>query len=62
MIPPYNYGHFKIWAQEAEKLGLEIISNMRHTFTDLEEVREQVNMFTNFRNMLLWYTADEPGK
>lgn len=62
VIPPYDLGAFTSWAQEAQKLGLWIMYDMRHSFTDLDPLTQEVNMFSKFPNMLLWYTADEPGK
>lgn len=34
--------------------------DMRHSFTDLASVREQVTLIRGYSNLLVWYTSDEP--
>ncbi|KAJ7704390.1 hypothetical protein B0H17DRAFT_1039508 [Mycena rosella] len=43
-----------------EELGLYLVYDMRHTYTDLEVLTAEVNMIKGRPNLLLWYTADEP--
>ncbi|KAI5119686.1 hypothetical protein M0805_003573 [Coniferiporia weirii] len=43
-----------------EELGLYLIYDMRGTYMNLTSVTEQVNMFKNRKNLLIWYTGDEP--
>ena len=61
VIPGYNYDWFDRVAYEAERLGLWIMYDMRGTFRDDRKVREQVERYKRRKNLLLWYTADEPG-
>jgi hypothetical protein len=43
-----------------EALGLWLMYDMRWTYKNLTAVREEVNRIKNRKNLLLWYTADEP--
>lgn len=56
----YNFEQLDSWFNEAEKLGLWIMYDMRHSFQNAEYVRYQVERYKSRKNMLLWYTADEP--
>ena len=62
IIPPYDYDDYQKYAQEAEKLGLWLMYDMRHTFNNHDELVKQIELFKGFSNMLLWYTSDEPGE
>ncbi|CDZ98649.1 Glycoside hydrolase, superfamily [Phaffia rhodozyma] len=44
----------------AEKIGLWLMYDMRHTYTDSVKVKDQVKMIQSYKNLLVWYTADEP--
>ncbi|KAH8114960.1 hypothetical protein DFH11DRAFT_1877283 [Phellopilus nigrolimitatus] len=43
-----------------EEVGLYLMYDMRFTYTNLSSVTEQVNMIKSRKNLLLWYTGDEP--
>ena len=58
----YDLDQLDAWFDEAEKLGLWIMFDMRWTYQNQDYVRTQVNRYKSRKNMLLWYTADEPGK
>ena len=61
VIPPVDLDWFDRVVTEAEKVGLWIMYDMRHDYQDEGKVREQVERYRKRKNMLLWYTADEPG-
>ncbi|ORY56808.1 hypothetical protein BCR35DRAFT_296149 [Leucosporidium creatinivorum] len=44
----------------AEELGLWLMYDMRWSYMDLDSVRKQVELIRRRKNLLLWYTADEP--
>ncbi|KAL8814049.1 MAG: hypothetical protein Q9223_006695, partial [Gallowayella weberi] len=56
----YDFDQLDAWFQQAEQLGLWIMYDMRHSFQNPEYVRYQVERYKSRKNMLLWYTADEP--
>ncbi|KAL8679039.1 MAG: hypothetical protein Q9224_007067 [Gallowayella concinna] len=56
----YDFDQLDAWFEEAEQLGLWIMYDMRHSFQTPEYVRYQVERYKSRKNMLLWYTADEP--
>ncbi|KAL9579559.1 MAG: hypothetical protein Q9212_005036 [Teloschistes hypoglaucus] len=58
----YNLHQLDLWFDEAEKLGLWIMFDMRWTYQNNDYVRIQVERYRRRKNMLLWYTADEPGE
>ncbi|KAL8800600.1 MAG: hypothetical protein Q9182_005062 [Xanthomendoza sp. 2 TL-2023] len=58
----YDFDQLDAWFQQAEQLGLYIMYDMRHSFQNPEHVRYQVERYKSRKNMLLWYTADEPGE
>ena len=62
VIPGYDYDWFDKVADEAEKLGMWIMYDMRHTYQSEEDVKLQVERYAKRKNLLLWYTADEPGR
>ncbi|KAJ7151385.1 hypothetical protein C8R43DRAFT_1004992 [Mycena crocata] len=43
-----------------EELGLYLVYDMRHTYNNLTALAAEVDMIKHRRNLLLWYTADEP--
>ncbi|KAL8727126.1 MAG: hypothetical protein Q9166_006259 [cf. Caloplaca sp. 2 TL-2023] len=56
----YNFDELDKWFDEAEELGLWIMYDMRHSYQNVEYVKSQVERYKMRKNMLLWYTADEP--
>ena len=61
IIPPVDFDWMDRVVTEAEKVGLWIMYDMRHDYLDDEKVKAQVTRYMHHKNMLLWYTADEPG-
>lgn len=57
----YDLEQLDKWFDEAEQLGLWIMFDMRWTYKNFQYVRIQVERYKSRKNMLLWYTADEPG-
>ena len=57
----YDFAQLDAWLDQAQKLGLWIMYDMRHQFQNATGVEWQVNRLKARPNMLLWYTADEPG-
>jgi len=57
----YNSTQLDEWLDEAQRLGLWIMYNMRWTFQYMSLVEWQVNRLKARPNLLLWYTSDEPG-
>lgn len=57
----YNFTQLDEWLDEAQRLGLWIMYDMRWTYQDMALVEWQVSRLKARPNMLLWYTADEPG-
>ena len=62
VVPGYDFDWFDTVADEAEKLGLWIMYDFRGTYKSAPDVKMQVERYGKRKNMLLWYTADEPGK
>ncbi|KAL8759438.1 MAG: hypothetical protein Q9199_000743 [Rusavskia elegans] len=56
----YDLDQLDTWFDEAEKSGLWIMYDMRGTYQNTGYVRSQVERYKTRRNMLLYYTADEP--
>ncbi|KAI4183262.1 MAG: hypothetical protein LQ346_006387, partial [Caloplaca aetnensis] len=56
----YDLNQLDAWYDEAESLGLWIMHDMRWTYKFHDYVRIQVERYKRRKNMLLWYTADEP--
>ncbi|KAL8850802.1 MAG: hypothetical protein Q9221_004216 [Calogaya cf. arnoldii] len=56
----YDLDQLDTWFDEAEKLGLWIMYDMRWTYQNTGYVRTQVERYKSRSNMLLYYTADEP--
>ncbi|KAL8650229.1 MAG: hypothetical protein Q9210_003942 [Variospora velana] len=58
----YDLDQLDAWFDEAEAIGLWIMLDMRWTYQNRDYVRTQVERYKRKKNMLLWYTADEPGE
>ncbi|KAL8933448.1 MAG: hypothetical protein Q9216_006355 [Gyalolechia sp. 2 TL-2023] len=56
----YDLEQLDKWFDEAEQLGLWIMFDMRWTYKNFKYVKTQVERYRSRKNMLLWYTADEP--
>ena len=57
----YDFQQLDKWLDQAEQLGLWIMFDMRHTYQSSSDVTMQVNRLKTRKNLLLWYTSDEPG-
>ncbi|KAL8670752.1 MAG: hypothetical protein Q9168_004731 [Polycauliona sp. 1 TL-2023] len=56
----YDLDQLDAWFDEAEKLGLWIMLDMRWTYQNNDYVKLQVERYKTRSNLLLYYTADEP--
>lgn len=65
IVPGGTDDNFTEIFDHAESLGLWIQYDMRHSFDQpehvVERIREQVERVKTRKNLLLYYTADEPG-
>lgn len=57
----YNLTELDLRLDEAEELGLWIMFDMRWSYQHEHWVTTLVNRVKRRRNLLLWYTGDEPG-
>ena len=57
----YDFEQLDDWLDQAQQLGLWIMFDMRWQYQNASGVKWQVNRLMARPNMLLWYTADEPG-
>ena len=57
----YNFTQLDEWLDEAQRVGLWLMYDMRWTYQNSTLVEWQVNRLKARPNLLLWYTADEPG-
>ncbi|KAF2666168.1 hypothetical protein BT63DRAFT_416572 [Microthyrium microscopicum] len=57
---PFNLTQFDAFMTRADELKLWVIYDMRHTYTNLSSLTEQVNRLKSRKSILSWYTADEP--
>ena len=57
----YDFDQLDGWLDQAQSLGLWIMFDMRWQYQNSTGVEWQVNRLKARPNMLLWYTADEPG-
>lgn len=57
----YDFEQLDEWLDQAQSLGLWIMFDMRWQYQNLSGVEWQINRLKARPNMLLWYTADEPG-
>ena len=58
----YDFEQLDKWLDQAQSLGLWIMYDMRWQYQNETGVEWQVNRLKARPNLLLWYTADEPGK
>ena len=56
----YSWPELSRWLDEAERLDLWIMFDMRHQYQDPAWISRIVPMIAKRPNMLLWYTSDEP--
>ena len=57
----YDFEQLDRWLDQAQLLGLWIMYDMRSQYQNATGVEWQINRLKARPNMLLWYTADEPG-
>lgn len=57
----YDFKQLDEWLDQAQSLGLWIMYDMRWQYQNSSGVEWQINRLKARPNMLLWYTADEPG-
>lgn len=60
-VPDYdNLTQFSLVVDRMAEVGLYLMYDMRWDYQNATALTEQVNMFKNRSNLLLWYTGDEP--
>ena len=57
----YDLSELDAWLEEADRIGLWIMLDMRWSYRIPENIRILVERVQRHKNLLLWYTADEPG-
>lgn len=57
----FDFEQLDEWLDQAQSLGLWIMYDMRWQYQNATGVEWQVNRSKARPNILLWYTADEPG-
>lgn len=57
----YDFEQLDSWLDQAQSLGLWIMYDMRWQYQNTTGVEWQVDRLKARPNLLLWYTADEPG-
>ena len=57
----YDLSELDNWMDEADRIGLWIMLDMRWSYRIPENIRTLVERVQRHKNLLLWYTADEPG-
>lgn len=57
----YELSELDAWLDEADRIGLWIMLDMRWSYQVPKNIRTLVERVQRHRNLLLWYTADEPG-
>ena len=57
----FDFEQLDLWLDQAQRLGLWIMYDMRWQYQNTTGVEWQVDRLKARPNMLLWYTADEPG-
>lgn len=58
--PWNNWTTFDEFMTRAEKLGIYVMYDMRWTYKNLTSVKQQVARYKSRKNVLTWYTGDEP--
>ena len=57
----YDFEQLDGWLDQAQVLGLWVMYDMRWQYQNETGVEWQINLLKARPNILLWYTADEPG-
>ena len=57
----YELPELDAWLDEADRIGLWIMLDMRWSYQVPNNIRTLVERVQKHKNLLLWYTADEPG-
>ena len=57
----YDLAELDAWLDEADRIGLWIMLDMRWSYQVPKNVKILVERVQRHKNLLLWYTADEPG-
>lgn len=57
----YELPELDAWLDEADRIGLWIMLDMRWSYQVPKNIRILVERVQRHKNLLLWYTADEPG-
>lgn len=57
----YELEELDAWMDEADKVGLWIMLDMRWSYKVPNNIQILVERVQRHKNLLLWYTADEPG-
>lgn len=57
----YELSELDAWLDEADRIGLWIMLDMRWSYQVPKNTRILVKRAQRHKNLLLWYTADEPG-
>ena len=58
----YDFDELDGWFDISESIGLWVMLDMRWSYQNPEWVGFIVNRYRKRKNLLLWYTADEPGR
>ena len=56
----YNFTQLGMFLDRAQELGLWVVFDMRWTYLNITDVAFQIKALQSRRNILSWYTADEP--
>lgn len=59
-VPPVDYPAFNSFLDACDALGLWVMYDMRHTYSNASAVRAEVQAVQSRPSLLLYYTADEP--
>lgn len=57
----YELSELDAWLDKADRIGLWIMLDMRWSYQIPANIRILVERVQRHKNLLLWYTADEPG-
>ena len=58
----YDLPELDAWLNECDRLGMWIMLDMRWSYKIPKNVQILVERVKTHKRLLLWYTADEPGK